>query len=104
MKLHFCGPGDIKIEPGLPPGTETFQLETAPSGHLVLPCCEYEDDSSKGSSTLTLVARQASSGSESRSAAPAVVPPPPPPEPPVLTGAMLTEHPRPTAPAVDLSL
>ena len=44
LKLHSCGPGDIKIDAGLPPGTETFQLGKAPSGHIVLPCCEYEKE------------------------------------------------------------
>ena len=59
MKLHFCGPGDIEMPKALPPGTETFQLETAPSGHLVLPCCEYSATSSNDqpSNTLTLMTR-----------------------------------------------
>ena len=40
-RLYFCGPGNINIERAVPPGTETFQLEVAPSGHIVLPCCEF---------------------------------------------------------------
>ena len=40
-QMHFCGPGEITLN--LPPGTESFQLEEAPSGHLVLPICEYDD-------------------------------------------------------------
>ena len=39
-KLYLCGPGDCVITP--PPGTETVQMEQAPSGHLVIPISEYE--------------------------------------------------------------
>ena len=39
-QLHFCGPGDVKLT--LPPGTESYQLEVAPSGHLVLPIGDFE--------------------------------------------------------------
>jgi len=42
LQLHFAGPGDYNLTQHLPPGTETFQCEIAPSGHLVLPCCEYK--------------------------------------------------------------
>jgi hypothetical protein len=38
-QMHFCGPGEITFN--LPPGSESFQLEEAPSGHLILPICEY---------------------------------------------------------------
>ena len=41
LRLHLCGPGDYDLLPALPPGTESFQCELAPSGHLVLPCSEY---------------------------------------------------------------
>jgi len=41
LQLHLCGPGDYDLNPVLPPGTESFQCELAPSGHLVLPCSEY---------------------------------------------------------------
>ena len=41
LRLHFCGPGDYDLLPALPPGTESYQCELAPSGHLVLPCGEY---------------------------------------------------------------
>ena len=51
LQLHFCGPGDYDLVRHLPPGTETFQCEIAPSGHLVIPCCEYEgvDREARGS-------------------------------------------------------
>ena len=42
LRLHLCGPGDYELETMLPPGTETFQCEISPSGHMVIPCCEYE--------------------------------------------------------------
>ena len=41
LQLHFCGPSDINLT--LPPGTKSFQLEISPSGHLVLPCTNFEN-------------------------------------------------------------
>jgi hypothetical protein len=41
LQMHFVGQGQYDLPAVLPPGTESYQLETAPSGHLVLPCCEY---------------------------------------------------------------
>ena len=35
-QLHFVGQGEPTLV--LPPGSETFQLEAAMSGHLLLPC------------------------------------------------------------------
>jgi len=40
MNIHFAGPGGAEI--ALSPGSETFQCEISPSGHLIIPCCEYE--------------------------------------------------------------
>ena len=42
-KMHLCGPGIVELS--LPSGTETYQLETAPSGHLVLPCSNFQQAS-----------------------------------------------------------
>ena len=39
-QLHFLGEGEPTIV--LPPGSETFQLESASSGHLLLPCSEFQ--------------------------------------------------------------
>ena len=39
-QMHFVGPGGVKIDLGS--GSSTFQLEHAPSGHLVLPCDHFE--------------------------------------------------------------
>ena len=58
LRLHFCGPGDNEMEKSLPAGTDTFQLELAPSGHLVLPCCEYDNRPMTDTDySLTLVAK-----------------------------------------------
>ena len=38
--LHFVGPGDVTID--FPPGTESYQLHHAVSGHLMMPCCEFD--------------------------------------------------------------
>ena len=40
-RVYFMGPGDYNLAKALPPGTECLQGEIAPSGHLVLPCCEF---------------------------------------------------------------
>ncbi len=40
MELHLCGPGDYDPAKATPPGTDAFQLVVAPSGHVVLPCCD----------------------------------------------------------------
>ena len=37
--LHMCGPGPLRLQ--LPPGSKSYQLEEAPSGHLILPCSRY---------------------------------------------------------------
>jgi len=44
--LSFPGPGGYKIE--WSPGTRHFPLTPAPSGHLTIPCCEYQKVSKKG--------------------------------------------------------
>ena len=54
-KLYFLGPGDYKIESILPPGSETYQLHTAPSGHLLLPVDNYKQfDKREMEGSLTL--------------------------------------------------
>ena len=39
LTMTLCGPDDRPLE--YPTGSDTFQLEQAPSGHCMLPCCEY---------------------------------------------------------------
>ena len=102
LELHLMGPGDYELSDALPPGTDTYALNLAPSGHLLLPCGMFEQSpphsSASGSdSSLTLHTREsnaatgplADSTSASSSSAPAQatrvpVPPPPPSVPPPL--------------------
>eukprot|EP00974_Lingulodinium_polyedra_P113524 10990448-Lingulodinium_polyedra.AAC.1 len=70
----------------MPAGTDALQLELAPSGHVVLPCCEYRSASTANEHALTLVSRAStgtpagegkhgsSSGSSSIPPAPAAPP------------------------------
>ena len=59
---HFCGPGDYDLEAMLPPGTDTFQMREAPSGHLLLPCTHYKEiDSQQMKGSLTLDKNQSRS-------------------------------------------
>jgi len=41
LKIHFLGPGNYNLNPSLPAGTESYQCELSPSGHIVLPCSRY---------------------------------------------------------------
>jgi len=41
LQCHFLGPGDCNLLPLLPPGTESYQCELSPSGHMLLPCGKY---------------------------------------------------------------
>ena len=84
-KMYFCGPGNYDLLAALPSGTDVFQMEKAPSGHLVLPCCEYKRPA-QGNETLTLWSRN------SQTASTAPVPrtvPPPPSAPPSLPASVL---------------
>ena len=42
-KLYFLGPGDYDLDKAMPPGTDVYQMEIAPSGHMVLPLCNYRE-------------------------------------------------------------
>ena len=99
LRLHFCGPGDYELEREVPPGTDTYQLETAPSGHIVLPCCEYQKASTSSQHSLTLLAKGDSSGRSNSSGQqqPARLPPPPA-QPPVLPASYSTHERRSTPP------
>ena len=52
MVLSFTGPGDTVIE--YSPGTDSFQLLQAPSGHLMLPCCDYSAATAAAARNLAL--------------------------------------------------
>ena len=55
LEVFFLGPGDHQLAKAMPPGTERFQAELAPSGHMVLPCCEFGSVSSNAAPSLTLI-------------------------------------------------
>jgi hypothetical protein len=77
MELHFCGPVDYDLAKATPPGTDSFQLELALSGHMVLPCCDLPSFGSHAASeeyTLTLISK--TSQQKSSSAPPAPQQPP----------------------------
>ena len=75
MELYFAGPDDHDLRSSLPPGSDGFELEIAPSGHLVLPCCEYASGTVSQDHSLTLVTHE---NRQPRGI------PPPPRGPPVL--------------------
>ena len=54
-KVYFVGPGDYNMSAALPPGTECFQCELSPSGHLILPCCAYDGARESTDGPLTLL-------------------------------------------------
>jgi len=59
MMMYFTGPGEYDLSRALPPGTDCFQCELAPSGHMVVPCCEYDDKPKQNNEgELTLVTQQ----------------------------------------------
>ena len=41
-KLCFLGPGDYDLGQAMPAGTDAMKCVNSPSGHLILPCCEYD--------------------------------------------------------------
>ena len=59
LTLYFCSDVQYDLDKSLPAGTDKYQLETAPSGHLVLPCCEYKEGSSNQDYSLTLITKPA---------------------------------------------
>ena len=73
MQLHLCGPGEYDLSTTLPPGTDSFQWEIAPSVHLVLPCCEYEGTQAPSVPSLALLTRSATRAPSGQRE----VPPPP---------------------------
>ena len=57
MRIYFAGPGDYDLMTAMPPGTDCFQAELAPSGHMVVPCCEYGPPTQEEEHSLTLLTR-----------------------------------------------
>ena len=96
-RLYFLGPGDYNLEKALPPGTDVFQLERAPSGHSVLPCCEYSEKDPQTEHTLALMARNRNHGEGQQTEANGTgssssTVPPPQASPPVLPITASTEQ------------
>ena len=56
-KIYMLGPGDCDLLKAMPPGTEVYQCEYAPSGHLILPCAEFAKGASQASDELILHTR-----------------------------------------------
>ena len=42
LRFYMPGPGDYNLEAALPPGTDCIQCELSPSGHMIMPCCDWE--------------------------------------------------------------
>ena len=99
LKVYFTGPGDYDLMTALPPGTESFQAEIAPSGHMVLPCCEFGPKDTPEEHTLTLVSRppglEPMSRKRNRSTP---VPPPPEAPPPIMPSCEPSVGPPPATP------
>ena len=55
LKLYFCGPDDTNLDKHMPAGTKVFQCEISPSGHLALPCCNYNMTPKKTDEELALL-------------------------------------------------
>ena len=107
LRLHFCGPAGVDLERHLPPGSESFQTELAPSGHMVLPCCEFQRGSTDADHTLTLLSQNSSGGgrtsntTEPKEIKVATMIPPPPPRPPVLPMEVRLSSELPVPPKAD---
>lgn len=89
LKLHFCGPADYRLEEHLPAGTDSFDLQLAPSGHLLLPCsCFSKFPKASGPEEPSLALHAVPTTEDTphpeaaSSSAPARIPTPPPPPPP----------------------
>ena len=104
LTLYFCNNSSYDLSKALPRGTDRYQLETAPSGHLVLPCCEYRAGSSNQDYSLTLMAKTAhpstAADQEQATEATAGRPPPPSHSPPFLSAAAPKSAPPPGQPSV----
>jgi len=56
-KIYFLGPAPYDLWEALPPGTDCFQGDISPSGHLVIPCSDHRQHKSNDliTGTLTLM-------------------------------------------------
>jgi hypothetical protein len=54
--IYMAGAGDYDMMRALPPGTQQFSCVLAPSGHMMIPCAEFQlaaDTTSRGRLKLT---------------------------------------------------
>ena len=81
-RRDLSGFGEKKKD--MPEGTDTFQLELAPSGHIVLPCSEFKrnSDLQRADHTLTLITEHDHNKRDS----------PPPPVQPAPTFGSASSH------------
>ena len=42
LRFYMPGPGDYNLEAALPPGTDCIQCELSPSGHRIMPRCDWD--------------------------------------------------------------
>ena len=99
LTLYFCGKDRYDLDAALPANTDKYKLETAPSGHLVLPCCEYKVGSDNQDYTLTLTSTIAEQNQAVTTAKER--PPPPSKSPPPVHQSALVTPPPPSAQPVD---
>jgi hypothetical protein len=64
LTITFCGPDDRALQ--YPTGSDTYPLFRAKSGHLMLPCCQYDAASTAPvDKTLVLVHEETTESTES---------------------------------------
>ena len=105
LTLYFCGKDNYDLGAALPANTDKYQLETAPSGHLVLPCCEYKAGNTSRDYSLTLMAKSAlpssTAGEKQAESEAKGKPPPPSRSPPPFQGSTPTVPPPPSVQPAD---
>ena len=47
LKVYFLGPGEYQLSDALPDGTDCIQAERGPTGHLMMPCHAYDQNTKK---------------------------------------------------------
>ena len=103
--LYFCGEAQYDLRAALPANTDKYQLETAPSGHLVLPCCEYKAGNNSRGYSLTSMAKSAlpsaTAGQKQAGAVAQEKPPPPSRSPPPVQEVTPTIPPPPSTQPAD---
>jgi hypothetical protein len=64
LTITFCGPDDRPLQ--YPNGSDTYKLHRAKSGHLMLPCCQYDASSTAPvDKSLVLIHEETTQSTES---------------------------------------